>query len=243
MSHSTHIGERGGVFVGGVAQPPADCATVRFRYSVWRFVAALDGLGATLSLASPTVGVGHNPQLFAALRLLLPLSSPVPPPQLTGFTGVGNIIGRAARAARFSVARPLLWRPAEFFHSRRVTVGQNPKSLAMVWGANVVGSQHAPVRIVPRFGQITEDSPKIFVPKKSRHVFQERESGSYFANDPNCVGPEVALIVHSLTLASYRKRLARYGKPAVMMSIFTLASSGSFLRLARLCLCHSWWQR
>ena len=79
----------------------------------------------------------------------------------------------------------------------------------MVGRPNVVGSQHCPVRIEPRCGQITEDSPEILVPKKARDVFQECETGSYFANDPDGVGPHVAGVVGAALLSGDAEGLAR----------------------------------
>jgi hypothetical protein len=76
-------------------------------------------------------------------------------------------------------------------------------------GAAVVRSQHAPFRIEPERGQVSEYTSK---PARSEHwaVFHEDESGSNVTNDPLHVEPEPApLAVDPGALASGADVLAR----------------------------------
>jgi len=79
-------------------------------------------------------------------------------------------------------------------------------------GACVVSSQHAPPRIEPHLGQVSENSAK---PPRSEHwgVFHEDESGSYFTNHPRHLAPEPgAFAVDACALAGAADVLT--GEPA-----------------------------
>lgn len=78
--------------------------------------------------------------------------------------------------------------------------------------ADVARSEHAPLRIEPCLGQLSENGPEVPVSKETWHVLQEREARSYSANDPNRLGPEVPLVVSSELLSGRAERLA--GKSA-----------------------------
>jgi hypothetical protein len=74
------------------------------------------------------------------------------------------------------------------------------------------GSRYTvPDRIIPAFGQVSENGSEVPVTarKESWYVLQECESGSNFANDANCVRPEVSLICLSLLLACNTPGLTR----------------------------------
>ena len=75
-------------------------------------------------------------------------------------------------------------------------------------GANVVRSQHAPFRIVPRLGQVPENGSPVFVSKQTWDVLQERESRSNCAKDSERGGPHVAGVVGSELLAGNGEGLA-----------------------------------
>lgn len=90
-----------------------------------------------------------------------------------------------------------------------VGVGQNPKPFSSVRRSNVIRSQHAPLRIVPRRGQLSENGSKVGVSKETWDVLQEAESRSYLANDPDSVGPHISLVLISAALAGDGERLAR----------------------------------
>jgi hypothetical protein len=75
--------------------------------------------------------------------------------------------------------------------------------------ADVSRSEHAPLRIEPRFGQVRENGSKVRVSKETWDVLQERVSGSNVANAANRIGPEVPLVVDSKPLPCLAERLAR----------------------------------
>ena len=68
-------------------------------------------------------------------------------------------------------------------------MGKNPDSLSPVRGANIGRSEHAPLRIVPERGQVTEHGPES-PSNESWRVFHEAESWSYLANDAGHFSPE-----------------------------------------------------
>jgi hypothetical protein len=72
-------------------------------------------------------------------------------------------------------------------------VGQNPKPVPLVVGANIGSSQHSPAAVIPERGQITEDNAEP-PSKQSWTVFHEREARSNFANDARHVGPQAAAL-------------------------------------------------
>jgi len=75
--------------------------------------------------------------------------------------------------------------------SEALGVAHNPNPLALVRGANVGCSQHAPLRIKPQRGQISKYSSES---PRSEHwaVFHKDVARSYLANDPGHVAPHAA---------------------------------------------------
>lgn len=76
-------------------------------------------------------------------------------------------------------------------------------------GAEVVRSQHTPLRIEPERGQVSKYTSK---PARSERwaVFHEHEPGSYLTNDPKHFAPESAsLAVDALAFAGDADVLAR----------------------------------
>ena len=88
-------------------------------------------------------------------------------------------------------------------------VSQNPEPLAPVRGANVVRSQHTPLRIIPRFGQAAEYGSPVAVSKQTWDVLQEDESRSHQANNSESVRPLVPMIVGSGSSSGDAEGLAR----------------------------------
>jgi len=78
-----------------------------------------------------------------------------------------------------------------------------------MWCADLVRSQHAPLCIVPDFGQVTEDGVKIFAGNKSRDVFQERIAGSNEANGIPGGRPHIPVVSCSFALPCAGEGLAR----------------------------------
>lgn len=73
-----------------------------------------------------------------------------------------------------------------------VGVGSNdPDAISLVRGAGVDRSQHAPSRVIPQRGKITEDSGKSSV-NKSWAVFHEDVTRSNFADNARHVSPHAA---------------------------------------------------
>tara|TARA_B100000929_G_scaffold271237_2_gene241980 strand:- start:7099 stop:7848 length:750 start_codon:yes stop_codon:yes gene_type:complete len=105
-------------------------------------------------------------------------------PLLIEATGVGHFFTAVANPSPLLLLTPLrLWFP------HTVGVGHNPDSLSPVRGAQVICSQHSPLRIEPQLGQVSENSSE---PARSESwaVFHEDEAGSYFANDPSHLAPQ-----------------------------------------------------
>ena len=61
-------------------------------------------------------------------------------------------------------------------------------------GSDIFRSQQEPFRIEPLIGQVSQDTRQV-EPNKSGDIFPEDESRSYLANDSECIGPQVTLIV------------------------------------------------
>jgi hypothetical protein len=90
-----------------------------------------------------------------------------------------------------------------------VGVGHNPEPFPAVGRSDLGSRDTIPFRIVPRRGQVPEDSSEISAGNKSGNVLQEDESRLYFANDTDCLWPEVAVVVRAFSLSRDRERLAR----------------------------------
>ena len=90
-------------------------------------------------------------------------------------------------------------------------VRHNEEPLPLVGRPEVRGSDTEPFRIVPCFGQVAEYSAKVPVSKEAWDVLQQRESGSYRANDSDGLRPEVPLVSLSAMASSNRERLT--GEP------------------------------
>jgi len=89
-----------------------------------------------------------------------------------------------------------------------VGVGQYEHALSCVWGANGARAEHAPFRIEPERGQVTEDGSEVAVVNESWTVLQERESWSNHAKAFGSLGPHVAGVVGSGSLPGDAERLA-----------------------------------
>ena len=88
----------------------------------------------------------------------------------------------------------------------------------------MVRSEHAPLRIEPQRGQVSENSSE---PSSSEHwgVLHEHETGSYLANDPSKLGPESAfLAVDAGAFSSRADVLARETARHDINSAFPLSS-------------------
>jgi len=71
----------------------------------------------------------------------------------------------------------------------------------------------SPFRIVPQFGKLPDHGSPVSCPSIIAHidawyVLQQDESGLHFANDPECVGPEVSVVVEA-SFACHAVGLAR----------------------------------
>ena len=76
-------------------------------------------------------------------------------------------------------------------------------------GADVGSSYAIPPHTIPALGQVGQDRPEVFLRFEPGHVFQKTESGSYFANDSDGVGPHVSGVVGPEPLSSDREGLTR----------------------------------
>jgi len=89
-------------------------------------------------------------------------------------------------------------------------LGQYPQPFSDVGSSGIVRSEHTPLRIEPRLGQVSENSSEIPVRpgKQAWHVLQEDVPRSYLANHTDGVGPSVALVCIGLPLAGDGEGLA-----------------------------------
>ena len=84
-------------------------------------------------------------------------------------------------------------------------------------GANIVCSQHAPLRIEPAFGKVTKDaaehgsSMSIAACEETGYVFKIPEGSATFSQYANGVGPHVAVVESAEPLACLTMR--RAGEP------------------------------
>ena len=78
--------------------------------------------------------------------------------------------------------------------SLAVGVGsQNPNSISLVWGAGVMRSKHAPLRIIPQRGKVTEDHGKA---SSNKHwaVFHKDETRSNLTDNSRHLSPKPASV-------------------------------------------------
>jgi hypothetical protein len=88
-------------------------------------------------------------------------------------------------------------------------VRHDPESLPSVRSSGVVCSQHAPSRIEPHRGQVTEHGSEVAGRSEPWDVFQERESRSNHAKHGGGCWPHVPLVVGSASLSGNTEGLAR----------------------------------
>jgi hypothetical protein len=74
--------------------------------------------------------------------------------------------------------------------------------------SGIVRAEHSPSHIEPQAGQVTEDGSEVARGKKPWDVLQQREARSYSAKDCGGLGPEVAGVVGSGSLAGDGEGLA-----------------------------------
>jgi hypothetical protein len=74
--------------------------------------------------------------------------------------------------------------------SNTLGVGHNPDSLPKMGGADIGRGTHAPFRIVPERGQVSENDSKLSPKKEAWDVFHEDETGSHFTQDSGVLSPE-----------------------------------------------------
>jgi hypothetical protein len=70
-----------------------------------------------------------------------------------------------------------------------VGVGNNPHSLALMWGTEIGRAQHTPSRIIPEDGKILEDGDKS-ASAKVRGIFDERPLRLDLADDAGELCPQ-----------------------------------------------------
>ena len=86
-------------------------------------------------------------------------------------------------------------------------MGKYEESLAAVRRALLFRGEQVPFDIEPEAGQLPENFPETFG-HVAPHVFSKEHGGPGFAQHPQDVGPEMAFVVSSLSLAGEAKRLA-----------------------------------
>ena len=70
----------------------------------------------------------------------------------------------------------------------------------MVRGSGFESGISSPFRIVPQFGKLPDHGSPVSCPSSIAHidtwyVLQQDVSGLHFANDPECIGPEISVVV------------------------------------------------
>ena len=81
----------------------------------------------------------------------------------------------------------------------------------MMWGTDVIRSQHEPFRIEPCRGQVTEHGPEVARAEKPRHIFEERQRRSRLDQYANGVGPHIARVASPPLFSGDAERLT--GEP------------------------------
>jgi hypothetical protein len=138
-----------------------------------------------LSLASPSVGVGHVAAQVSRL----------------GVPRLGRLCGTS----------PSFWLvPYGDAAGVGYSFREYEQPISAVRGANVSSAQHSPSRIKPESGQVSEPPfEAIGMSKSAPDIFQQDAVRSYFANDPRHVRPEIAVVVGPALLAGVGVGLAR----------------------------------
>lgn len=118
---------------------------------------------------------------------------------------------RTARSVKLvpgCAADPGKTRDPDAFESPAVAVGQTPKALSSVRSADIVRSEHTPLRIEPERGKVGED---LVEPERemSRDVFKEDRFGLDFADDSGDVRPKVSGVFLTAPTAGDAEWLAR----------------------------------
>jgi hypothetical protein len=78
-----------------------------------------------------------------------------------------------------------------------------------VWCSNEGRRYNVPFTIIPDLGKVTEDGFKVSRASKTWDILKECVSGSYFANDPDGVRPQISLVGFPFPLSSHREGLTR----------------------------------
>jgi len=88
-------------------------------------------------------------------------------------------------------------------------VGHNPDPISLMRRSHFRRRYNLPWCIKPALGKLPENGSVVFVRKETWYVLQQAESGSHFAYDSDGFGPEVSLVLFSLSLAGGTEGLAR----------------------------------
>jgi hypothetical protein len=96
----------------------------------------------------------------------------------------------------------------DFWSSRAIGVPQKPESFALVWCANGGRGEQTPFRIEPEDGKIGEDTIEPSGSNNVGDVLQQHKSRSHVADDPPSVGPEMPLVLKSISSSGAAERLA-----------------------------------
>lgn len=212
MSHSTNAGlSRRGPEVG-VDSTPVVLRSWRPRVREFLLSSAAESRSRAFAVAhispsrfrfAPCVEVASDPGLlpswlFGVAQPLTFCASGVPAP-LPLIPFAFSVKRLASKLSCVSVS----------FERCASAVGQDPEPLASMGRANIVRAEHTPLRIEPEFGQRPENGAEVFAGEKSKHVFQQRETWSYFTENSRRFRPEVALIRFAFALACAGEGLAR----------------------------------
>jgi hypothetical protein len=95
----------------------------------------------------------------------------------------------------------------DLFVSFAPIVGHNPQPVPLVISADGTCGNAVPLDTIPARGQVSENSANVGVSKQTWDVLQEHVAGSYFANDPPNVGPEVTRVFFSELFSGDAERL------------------------------------
>lgn len=122
-----------------------------------------------------------------------------------------------------------MWR-AEDRESPTVAEGQDEQAFALMRGADIGGGEQIPLRIEPALGQIAKNEGQSASGNKGRHIFQEDECGSYFANTLEESRPDPALVLDAAAGAGGTPRRARKaGCDEIHLSTPASASKGAHI--------------
>lgn len=87
---------------------------------------------------------------------------------------------------------------AELRESLSVTVGQDEDAFPFMRGEDIGCSNRHPVRIEPEIGQIPENDGQSASGNKGRHIFQEDDPRSHFANAIPNIWPDPPFVLGAL---------------------------------------------